>query len=204
MAPTDSREVPHTQVQAVIFDVINVLILGGPGSTAIAQLLPSDTHPHWMDQLTKLDLGQLSMNDFIAELATAAHTTTHQVQELMSVLQLNHELLEFISQHLVQKYRVGLLSNGSQVMIEQFLGDWIHCFDPVVVSSAVGLVKPDPRIFALTMQQCDLAADTILFIDDSTTNVMAAKRAGMQALLYQDFPTLKTDLIPLGVAEDKP
>jgi 2-haloacid dehalogenase len=71
----------------------------------------------------------------------------------------------------------------------------------VTVSGEVGLIKPDPAIFALHQQTFALDPIETLFIDDNSANVAGARDAGWQALQYLDHDTLVEDLVELGVVQ---
>jgi 2-haloacid dehalogenase len=77
--------------------------------------------------------------------------------------------------------------------------DFLGWFDHCVVSGEVGLVKPDPRIFALAVERCGLTPARTLFIDDLAANVTVAERAGWRALRFTDPPRLRADLAALGL-----
>jgi len=56
-------------------------------------------------------------------------------------------------------------------------------FDVVIASSAVGLRKPDPRIFELALDRLgNVAPEQALFLDDYPANIAAAERLGMRGL----------------------
>jgi 2-haloacid dehalogenase/putative hydrolase of the HAD superfamily len=69
----------------------------------------------------------------------------------------------------------------------------------IVVSGAVGLVKPDPRIFALTAERAGLAPAELLFVDDSRRNTDAATAAGYQIHLFDDPAALRPALVAHGL-----
>ena len=46
------------------------------------------------------------------------------------------------------------------------------------------MMKPDAAIFNEAIKRIGLNANELLFIDDSQVNVSAARRAGMNAILY--------------------
>ena len=68
-----------------------------------------------------------------------------------------------------------------------------------MVSGEVGLAKPDPRIFALTIERCRLEPARTVFIDDSLRNVEAGRNAGMHALHFRNPVQLHADLNRLGM-----
>ncbi|WP_420620452.1 HAD family hydrolase [Candidatus Poriferisocius sp.] len=60
-------------------------------------------------------------------------------------------------------------------------------FEAVVDSSAVGMRKPDPRIYQLALQQLEVAPpETSAFLDDFEPNVIAARNLGMHGVLVED------------------
>jgi 2-haloacid dehalogenase len=77
--------------------------------------------------------------------------------------------------------------------------EFLKWFENIVVSGEVGLAKPDPRIFALTIERCKLDPSRTVFIDDSLKNVEAGRDAGMHALHFRDPDQLRADLARLGV-----
>lgn len=66
--------------------------------------------------------------------------------------------------------------------------------DHVVSSARVGLVKPDPRIFALAADLAGVAAERCLFVDDTAENVEAAVAGGMTGVHYREPADLRTAL----------
>ena len=71
----------------------------------------------------------------------------------------------------------------------------------VTVSGEVGLIKPDPAIYALHQQTFDLEPAATLFIDDNAANVAAAQGVGWRAVQYVDHAGLVADLARLGVLD---
>jgi HAD superfamily hydrolase (TIGR01509 family) len=69
----------------------------------------------------------------------------------------------------------------------------------IVVSAAVGLMKPDPRIFQLAADRAGLAPAELLFIDDSQRNIDAAAALGFDVHLFDDPATLHPALAARGL-----
>ena len=84
-----------------------------------------------------------------------------------------------------QGYGVYLLSNAG-VQFSEYKESLpaYECFDGMVVSAFVHLMKPDPRIFQHLTTTYGLKPGECLFVDDVSINVEGARRAGMQGLLY--------------------
>ena len=59
--------------------------------------------------------------------------------------------------------------------------------------------KPDPCIYQLTLERYNLVAENVVFIDDKTENVTAAKNLGIHGIHFTNPETLKKTLEHLGV-----
>jgi HAD superfamily hydrolase (TIGR01509 family) len=80
--------------------------------------------------------------------------------------------------------------------------DWLPLFDVQVYSCDLGLVKPDEAIYDRLIEELAVAPARILFVDDIGANVEGAKRAGLQAVLFESEPQLRdflADLLPRPV-----
>lgn len=76
-----------------------------------------------------------------------------------------------------------------------FLG-W---FDGRLISSEVGLAKPDPAIFELCAERFGLVKKRALFIDDRLDNVDTARSLGWPAIRFISAVDLRRRLEDLGV-----
>jgi 2-haloacid dehalogenase len=55
----------------------------------------------------------------------------------------------------------------------------------VVVSGAEKMVKPDPRLYQLTIQRISHAPEDVLFIDDRDDNIRAGIEAGFKGHVFK-------------------
>ncbi|WP_374120705.1 HAD-IA family hydrolase [Streptomyces sp. AN091965] len=69
--------------------------------------------------------------------------------------------------------------------------------DDVVGSAALGLAKPDRRIYELAAERVGAAVTRCLFVDDREENVAAATALGMKGVLYRGPDDLRAALAPL-------
>lgn len=72
-------------------------------------------------------------------------------------------------------------------------------FRDIVVSGRENLLKPDPAIFALSIERFGIDPARALFIDDRADNVEAARDAGLVAHHFRDAPTLAAQLRALNL-----
>ncbi len=55
-------------------------------------------------------------------------------------------------------------------------------FDAVIVSGAVGVEKPDPRIFSLALQQTGLRPAEVVYVGDTAADVEGSRAAGLRPI----------------------
>lgn len=78
------------------------------------------------------------------------------------------------------------------------------CFIDGIYSSEVRLVKPELPIFELAQQRFGLSPGEISFLDDSRSNVAAARSLGWQAWEFLDAAGARRDLQQAGVCLGPP
>lgn len=113
---------------------------------------------------------------------------------------LDSEVLALIDK-LHGRYKIGLLSNTSAEYLRGLLHehDINKHFDAVVISSEVGMIKPDPSIFKHILADLGTQPAETVFIDDSPRNVAGATAVGITGITYTTIDQLKTDLLAHGV-----
>jgi len=99
-----------------------------------------------------------------------------------------------------------VLSNMEPATFTARLGrfPFMNWFDGYVISGLEGLAKPDPRVFRLLLRRYRLAPAATVFIDDSPTNVEAARAQGMAAVRYTSAAALRSQLRALGLTALSP
>lgn len=79
--------------------------------------------------------------------------------------------------------RLAVLSNELELFNgKAFMSriDVLKSFDAIVDGTHTGILKPDPRAYALAIEAMGLPAGDILFVDDQFRNIAGAVRAGLQ------------------------
>ena len=96
--------------------------------------------------------------------------------------------------------RLHFLSNMPRPYAEHLetAHDFVGCFESGVISARVGLIKPQPEIYALAARHFGVPPTQLLFIDDVVDNVEAARRAGWQALHFVDAAACESELRSRG------
>ncbi len=97
---------------------------------------------------------------------------------------------------------IGVVSNNAQQeQVDKLaflqLG---HLIDELVVSEAVGVAKPDPRIFEIALQRVGARpADAVMIGDSWSNDVRGARAAGIRAIWFNRFGAARPE--PVDVPE---
>ena len=88
--------------------------------------------------------------------------------------------------------RTGLLSNswGNDYPRD----GWDEMFDAVVISGEVRMRKPEPDIFAHTLELLGTAASETVFVDDLRANIDAAADLGLVGVHHTSYETTAAEL----------
>lgn len=112
---------------------------------------------------------------------------------------LRDDMVDFVRDARGAGLSTAILTNNAQ----EFAAFWRpmlpldELFDDVVDSSFVGMRKPDPRIFELSLERLGVTADEAVFIDDAPGNVAGAEKVGLSTVL---IGSQRSD-VPAALAE---
>jgi putative hydrolase of the HAD superfamily len=159
---------------------------------AMAYSLQHDgVHP-----LFALERGEISERDFLARVERGlVETAGTQVSldglgaHLMAAMGPNREMFDHYRELRRDRgLRFALCTNN----VREWESRWRsllpidELFEVVVDSAFVGTRKPEPQIYAVTLERLDLPAAACVFVDDLEVNVAAAREAGMHGILFRD------------------
>ena len=99
-------------------------------------------------------------------------------------------------------YHIYLLSNASLRQHDYWPSVPVsRYFEDTLISSDVGVVKPQPEIYRLAIKQFEILPEESIFIDDMPQNAEGAYYVGMHAIVFhQDVSELRQMLVKLGVS----
>lgn len=98
---------------------------------------------------------------------------------------LDRGLLDFI-RALHPRYKTGIISNAWPDMRDYVVKNkFDDAFDALVVSAEVGVMKPEPKIYQIALEQLEVNANEAVFVDDTPKNIEAARALGMRGILFQ-------------------
>jgi putative hydrolase of the HAD superfamily len=184
-------------VRAVIFDIGGVL----------SQYTDFETYLKWEQRLglPQKGLFKIIYENPISQQATLGKATIAQIweevgrqldlptaevskmqAEIWSGYEWNTPMLDFV-RSLKPDYKTGALSDAwadaSEGMVDVINHD---LFDVIVFSADVGMQKPSPEIYRLTLARLQVEPQEALFLDDREKNVDGARSVGMHGLLFTE------------------
>ena len=80
---------------------------------------------------------------------------------------------------------------------------FLNEFDRAWVSGHMGLIKPDPAIYAALEHDSGIAPGALLFTDDRPENIAVARARGWQVHLFDDAAGWAQALVNAGLLTDK-
>ncbi|MFN4157608.1 MAG: HAD family hydrolase [Gemmobacter sp.] len=63
--------------------------------------------------------------------------------------------------------------------------DFLDEFDHAYVSGRMGVIKPDPAIYAMVEEHCAIPPERLLFVDDRPENIRTATARGWQGHIFE-------------------
>ncbi len=158
---------------------------------ALAALYERDgVHP-----LHELECGRLSETAFVEALRAALGEQLGREVDLAAFAETlweglfaNEPMIAFMASLRDEGYRMALLTNNVREWELRWraLAPIDDIFELVVDSAFVGVRKPDPAIYELTVTGLGVPAEECLFIDDIEVNCVAAREAGMTSVVFRD------------------
>lgn len=184
------------QVEAVVFDIGNVLIEWQPERHYDRLIGPARRQAFFAGfdfhgLMNRIDEGA----PFAPTITAAAHENPDWATEICILRDNWGDLAQPAIPHsvrLLQALRTRgiptfVLSNfGSQNFPEteaQF--PFLRAFNRRYISGDMGVRKPDPAIYAAVEEDCGLAPRSLLFTDDRDENIEAARARGWQVHLFE-------------------
>ncbi len=72
-------------------------------------------------------------------------------------------------------------------------GGFGNLWDSIISSREVGVLKPDPQIYNLALQQLGINAKQAVFVGHKASELDGAKNVGMQTVAFNYDPDVKAD-----------
>lgn len=142
----------------------------------------------------RLERGELSLAEFCERFDAdvrargQAFSSAEMMRDLAAYATVRHEMIDAIRKIRGAGLRVAALTNNwvigedHDAILEPLRAE----FDVFVESCKVGMRKPDPRIFDLTLGKVGVPAARAAFLDDMGENLKAARALGLTTIRVKE------------------
>jgi FMN phosphatase YigB (HAD superfamily) len=202
------------KIRAIIFDIGRVLIkidvaLAMKGLSQNIALSPAELwtalekDPRWMDWQE----GRLSPREWHLHIVKrlGGNLTYEEFKKCWNLAldpEPIHEDAFFSS--LGRRHRLALLSNTDPIHVAHIEASYkfVKSFPRRIYSCSVGASKPNPLIYREALLACKVKAEEAVYIDDVPAYAEAARKLGLQSILFQSPQQLRNDLGAMGIFAD--
>ncbi|CAN5825463.1 HAD-IA family hydrolase [soil metagenome] len=196
----------NRSIDAVLFDFAGVMTTspfeasGAIGAAAgvapelVLELMLGPYHEDTDHPWHRLERGEIPLSEYGLAVAAEARAAGldldfASLRTLFGDLAIRDDVVGRVTELRADGYATALITNN----VREAAGQWRRMlalddlFDVVVDSSAVGMRKPDPRIYLHALALLDgVAPDRAVFLDDAPGKVEGARRAGLHAIHVED------------------
>lgn len=137
----------------------------------------------------QVERGELSQPEFERKIARLLGVEANGlVRGLLSDLRPDPLMANAVAQARAAGIRVGVVTNSwGTAPFNPYAGYQLdEQFDAVVISSDVGIRKPDPGIYLLAADKLGVAPAACVFVDDIANNLRPAQEVGMAVVHHVD------------------
>ena len=144
--------------------------------------------------LFELETGRMTEREFLGALGEQLTEQLGRPVELHGFgeryfenLHPNAQMIDYMRELRQRGYKLAICTNNvrewEQLWRAKLPVDEI--FDVVVDSGFVGVRKPEPRIYEITLERLGISPEAALLIDDVEVNCTAARELGLRAIWFQ-------------------
>lgn len=182
----------HAQYDLIVFDLGGVLI----ELTGVPRMLEWTGGKMSVEELWRRWLRSPAVREFESGKLTVSEFGERIVVEFNMPISPEQYLREFtlwpkgyfpgaqdLLEALSETYPLAVLSNTNELHYARFVQEMqiLEYVSQCFFSYQIGLLKPDPEMFAYLIAQVGVAPERILFFDDNQLNVDGAAQAGIEA-----------------------
>jgi glucose-1-phosphatase len=156
------------------------------------------------DLVRRFETGQIEPETFVEELCRALELRVSYAEfcDLWTSIFLPEPLIpEAVFAELRRRYPLVLLSNTNDIHFQMIRRSYplLDHFDHFVLSYQVGALKPSPRIYEEAVARAGCRAEECFFTDDVAPYVEGARLAGLDAVRFESYAQLESELRSRGV-----
>jgi putative hydrolase of the HAD superfamily len=195
------------------FDMGNVLVMFSHERMAaqMAAVVGIEPRQAWDilfggDLGTRHETGAITSDEFYDEFCHAARAANVDRAALeraaCDIFWLHTPLVAVIGRLNAAGYRLGVLSNTNDAHWRHVTGRFSFLttmFHVYAMSFEIGVMKPDPRIYAEAARLAGVDPTNVFYTDDRAENVDGAKTAGFDAVLFTTPAALSREMWKRGI-----
>ena len=185
-------------IRAIIFDFAGVI--GTEGYSLWAKEKKSQgieaTSTYFHDISNRLDRGDITREEFTQDLSKKVGTDSKKIWgEMFKKIKINHELLNIITK-LRRNYKIGLLTNYNYLWMNELFSIYKleKYFDSKVISSLHRVIKPEKKIYQISLELLKIKPEEAIFFDDRQRNIDGGESVGIKSFLFTTNQKLIEDL----------
>lgn len=173
-------------MKAIILDMYGVIVkqTGDDFVPYVQQTFPDLNPEEIYEPWNKADMGELTSLEIWAAVGFQGDLDKIE-KDYLDTIELSDGFLDFIKA-VRKEYKLAIISNDSsrwsKYLREKF--NINQYFDVISISGDLKIRKPDERIFRLTIEKLAVKAAECLYIDDRRGYLGAAKKVGMDTILF--------------------
>jgi putative hydrolase of the HAD superfamily len=194
-------------IKAIILDWGGVLIDNPvPGFMAYCSKSLGVPEKFFIENASKfykdLAKGKITESAFWKKVCLCLNVAEPSVDSLLgeafsSVYLEKSDVISFVSSLKNKEYKIALLSNTEMPMVDYFRKRSYGFFDLTVFSCVEGFIKPDKKIYEITLERLQVKPYESVFVDDKEENIKAAKNLGINTILFENTEQFKKELLSL-------
>lgn len=159
---------------------------------------------HGIEQWNAAQRGEIRVEAYWAAVAAELNITpdvasTELARDFYSGDRVDEHVIAFIQELRAEGVTVALLSNDCAALLRPRLEQLgiTDLFDPLVISSEIGVMKPDSGAYTAVLDRLSRPANETIFIDDRDENITGAAALGIHGIHYKDGMTIARWVRPL-------
>lgn len=189
-------------IKALIFDLNKVLVTFENIDKEYQKTFGISQAEFWKpaeEFMNDYTLGRMNLNQFLLNIMKKNEIDKSKLLEAKMLHEKNIVQLKGM-----KKFLESLRNNYSLILaagdgkesldlkLKKFKGELY--FNRVYCTCDIGLIKTNPNYYREILKDSDLKPQESLFIDDQKSHLDAAKKLGINTILFENLPKLKRDL----------
>ena len=141
----------------------------------------------WKETYIEASLGKITLDDYYSRLSKEFDVNLNGNEDDLFINK--EKLIEGIPEELKkikqnENVRIALLSNYVQIWVDKFLEDnkIKEYFDAVIVSSTIGIRKPDKEAFRIAAQSINVPLKDCIYVGDLQIEMEVCKKIGIKPI----------------------